>query len=394
MTDGMYSITSGGRICKGLAFVGLTQRTNTLAFGGAPVIIVNLANDLVARGVSVEVLIFTREGVTEFPFPFDSRVKLNYLRASSRAGLFVLVVLHLLRLRPRAILAIGTKANLLCAHATKIPGIRARFWSTFHHNLSSEIAGWGARKRKRRIRLWRRLMRRADGLIAVSRGVANDFSATTGVGVERIRVVYNPIVDPGLVERGKEPANHPWLMNRGSPVILGVGRLTKKKDFATLVSAFALVRRQRSCRLLIIGEGEERGHLEALAGMLGIGDSRELAGFRPNPLPFMREARLLVMSSRWEGLGNVFVEALYCGTAVVSTDCPHGPREVLGNGKFGRLVPLGDPGALAEAIVEALDEEPDPQHLRARAEVFSVARCVDGYLQAMGLTSCGRAPES
>jgi glycosyltransferase involved in cell wall biosynthesis len=201
----------------------------------------------------------------------------------------------------------------------------------------------------------------------------------------RARVAYNPIVDADLAARAREPAVHPWFVSGGPPVILGVGRLTGQKDFATLISAFALVRGRRPCRLLVIGEGEERERLAALAESLGVQDGLDLAGFQPNPLPFMREARLLVMSSRWEGFGNVLVEALYCGTPVVSTDCPHGPREVLADGRFGRLVPVGDPRALAEAIVASLDEESDPRCLRARAETFSAASSADAYLMAMGV---------
>ena len=371
---------------RGIAIVGLTQRENTPAFGGAPVVVVNLANELAARGIMVDILIFTRRGVTLFPFPFDRSVVLHFLRAHSGLGLYFQIVSHLLRIRPMAILAVGTKANRLCAHATRVPGIRARFWASLHHALSSETSGWSASKRRRRFRLWRQVLDRAEGLIAVSRGVANDFAHATGIDPARIRVVYNPIVDPGLVARSQESVEHPWLQDAGPPVILGVGRLTQQKDFATLVSAFALVRRQRPCRLLIIGDGEERERLAALATMLGVQDGLDLAGFQPNPLPFMRAARLLVLSSRWEGFGNVLVEALYCGTPVVSTDCPHGPRELLANGELGRLVPVGDPRALADAVLEALDEEPDPDRLRAHAETYSATRSADGYLDALGLS--------
>jgi len=325
--------------------------------------------------------------VSQFPFPFDPRVALHCLRAESRLELFSRLVVRLLRIRPAHMVAVGTKANLLCAWATRVPGLEARFWASLHHSLSSEMSGWMEPKRRRRIRLWRSVLERAEGLIAVSRGVADDFVAATRIERERVRVVYNPIVDSSLVARAAESADHPWLAGGGPPVILGVGRLTGQKDFATLVSAFALVRARRPCRLLIIGEGEERERLEALARMLGMQDALDLAGFQPNPLPFMREARLLVLSSRWEGFGNVLVEALYCGTPVVSTDCPHGPREVLADGKYGRLVPVGDPQALADAIAESLDEEPDPLRMRGRAVVFSAARSANGYLDSMGHSS-------
>jgi len=369
------------RIC----FVGLTQRRSTLAFGGAPVVVVNLANYFVRRGFPVDVLLFTRRSVTDFPFRFEPEVEVHPLLATSRLVLQAQVTLHLLRSRPARILAVGTKANVLAAWATRLPGISAELWATQHHSLSSEMAGWKPAKRRRRVRQWRWVLSRSAGLIAVSRGVAEDFATATGLESGRLHVIYNPIVDAALVARMRKPAAHPWLADGGPPVILGVGRLTEQKDFATLIGAFAAVRGRRACRLLIIGEGEERERLQALAAMLGVREAVDLTGFEPNPMPFMREARLLVMSSRWEGFGNVLVEALYCGTPVVSTDCPHGPREVLADGSFGRLVPVGDVSALAAAIADALDEDPDRRRLRARALEFSVEASGDRYLELMGL---------
>jgi glycosyltransferase involved in cell wall biosynthesis len=102
-------------------------------------------------------------------------------------------------------------------------------------------------------------------------------------------------------------------------------------------------------------------------------------------MPYMQAARLLVLSSPAEGFGNVLVEALYCGTAVVSTDCPHGPREILAGGKYGRLVPVGDPKAMAAAILQTLTEEVDGDRLRVRAMEFSVEHSGDRYLETMGL---------
>jgi len=368
-----------------ITLIGLTQRKNTRAFGGAPVVIVNLANHFARRGFPVEVLIFTHRRVTEFPFVFDPAVSVHRLAAQSRVLLQAGVAYDLARSRPARILAVGNKANALVARAIGLPGLKGELWATLHHSLSSEMAGWSEAKRRKRVRQWRWILSRAAGLIAVSRGVADDFAAVTGVDAGRLHVIYNPIIDPALDARLREPADHPWFADASPPVILGVGRLTEQKDFANLINAFAEVQRRRPCRLLILGEGEERARLEALAVTLGVRERVDLPGFVPDPLAFMRSARLLVMSSRWEGFGNVLVEALYCGTPVVSTDCPHGPREVLADGQYGRLVPVGDPVALAAAIVDSLGEKPDKLRLKTRAEFFSVERSGDCYLELMGL---------
>jgi glycosyltransferase involved in cell wall biosynthesis len=283
------------------------------------------------------------------------------------------------------VLSGGNKADVLAAWATRLPGTKFALFACLHHHLSSEMAGWSAAKQRRRIRAWRSIAGRSRGLITVSRGLADDFVRVTGCPAEKLRVIYNPIVHPGLDARVAEPADHPWLAPGEPPVLLGVGRLTAQKDFANLVEAFARVRAERRCRLLIIGEGELKGELERQIRDLGIGDDVDLAGFQANPYPFMKAARLLVLSSRWEGFGNVLVEALYCATPIVSTDCPHGPREVLADGRYGRLVPVADPEGLAGAVIEALDEQPDRQALVARAREFSVATIGNRYLAVLGL---------
>jgi glycosyltransferase involved in cell wall biosynthesis len=169
------------------------------------------------------------------------------------------------------------------------------------------------------------------------------------------------------------------------PVILAVGRLTLQKDFPTLIRAFARLRARRSARLVILGEGELRDELEALVAELGLTADVALPGFVDNPFSWMRGSALFVLSSAWEGFGNVLVEAMACGTPVVSTDCPSGPAEILENGKWGRLAAVGDAEALARAIAEALDD-PNPPDVRARAAFFSVERSVDAYLAILGVS--------
>jgi glycosyltransferase involved in cell wall biosynthesis len=194
----------------------------------------------------------------------------------------------------------------------------------------------------------------ADCVVAVSKGVANDLVRFGKIPSERIRVIYNPIVTPEIQEKAKAVLEHPWLEEGQPPVILSVGRLTAQKDFSTLIHAFAAVRQTHAARLLILGEGEERSSLEFLIRQLGLEQDVSLPGFVPNPYPYMVRAAAFVLSSKYEGLPGVLIEALYCGAPLISTDCPSGPREILANGKYGQLVQVGDVTTLAHAIQMAL----------------------------------------
>jgi glycosyltransferase involved in cell wall biosynthesis len=166
--------------------------------------------------------------------------------------------------------------------------------------------------------------------------------------------------------------------------VLGVGELGARKDFATLIRAVARVRERRRCRLLIIGRGRQRDALLALGNELGFGDDLALPGFVENPYAYMRAADVFVSSSRYEGFANVVAEALAAGVPVVSTDCPSGPREILENGKYGRLVPVGDDAAMATAIASTLDAPPTRETLRTAAQRYRVDAVAEGYLAALG----------
>jgi glycosyltransferase involved in cell wall biosynthesis len=368
-----------------VSILGITQSRDTSAHGGGPVVAVNLANYLAQCGVKVQVPVFTRLPRDRLPFRFDPAVDVTVLHGQSRLALFAQIVTSLRRHRPQVVLAGGHKADVLAARAGLIPGLRFDLWAWLHHHLSSEMAGWPEAKRRRRVRAWRWVIRRAKGVITVSQGIADDLIRVTGCPPQKVTVIYNPIIHPRLAARLEEPPDHPWLTDGGPPVVLGVGRLVGEKDFQTLIRAFALVHTIRPARLLLIGEGEERARLAEQALSLGLGKVVDLPGFRPNPLPYMRAARLLVLPSRTEGFGNVLVEALYCGTPIVSTDCPSGPREILGDGRYGRLVPVGDSQSMASAILETLRAPPERERLRARAMEFSVERSAERYCRIMGL---------
>jgi glycosyltransferase involved in cell wall biosynthesis len=227
--------------------------------------------------------------------------------------------------------------------------------------------------------LYRRFLRQADAIVAVSRGVARELDDICRLDAGAARVIYNGVVDERFAARAREPVVHPWFDGR-SKVLIAVGRMVAQKDHATLIRAFARVAARRDLRLVILGDGPLRGELSSLAAALGVADRVDMPGFVDNPLPLISRAAALALASRFEGFGNVLVEALACGVQAVSADCPYGPSEILESGRFGRLAPVGDPEALAEAMRLALDAPIDADLLRSRAAAFSTQACASAYL--------------
>ena len=228
----------------------------------------------------------------------------------------------------------------------------------------------------------------ASRVVAVSRGVADNFTAVVGVQANKITTIYNPVCAPDIGELAKSEPEHPWFSDDGPPVILGVGRLVSQKDFSTLIDAFRHVRANRPCRLVILGDGPLRSALEARIAGFGLDDCVSLPGWVENPFAFMARSALFVLSSRHEGLGNVLVEALACGCPAVSTDCPAGPAEILEDPAL--LAPVGDVEELARVMQRALDEPADKTALRANAARFSVERSIDGYETLIADVLAGR----
>ena len=229
--------------------------------------------------------------------------------------------------------------------------------------------------------LVRRTYPGADKVVAVSNYVADELTAVVGLQKGLVTTIYNPVVDDSLRERAREELEHPWFRPGAAPVVLGVGRLTEQKDFATLMRAFSRVREDREARLVILGEGGLRADLEKLANQLGISADVDMPGFVANPLKYMARASVLVLSSEYEGLPGVLIQALACGCPVVSTDCPGGSAEILADQKYGALVGIGDVDAMAEAVRAELDNPRSRDLLLQRAEDFTVERAVDKFLE-------------
>lgn len=358
----------------------------SLRGGGAERAMLTLANGFSARGLRVDLVLAAAEGpyLAEVA-PTVRVVDLGARRvATSLPGL----VRYLRRECPTAMLSALNHANVIAVVARDLARVRTRLLVSERAHLSRSLAQAGSPAERLLVPLMKWAYRRADGIVAVSDGVADDLAQALGLPRSRIDVVYNPVVTPALKVLASAPVDHPWLGQREVPVILAVGRLAEQKDYPTLIRAFAQVRAQRDCRLIILGEGKLRKPLETLVAELKIGDSVQLPGFVDNPFAWMSRVSLFVLSSAWEGLPNVLIQAMACGVPVVSTDCPSGPNEILEGGKWGDLVPVRDSDALANAIMKHL-VCPSQKNVRERSAFFGLDAALSGYLQLMSIQSGG-----
>jgi glycosyltransferase involved in cell wall biosynthesis len=352
----------------------------TLDGGGAERVMLDVATSAAAQGVRVELVLASRRG--RYLDDVPEEVPIVDLGRERTVTALLPLARYLRRRRPRALLATLEHANVVALLAgIAAPGVpvSVREANTVTRDLQPDSA-------RSRAVLWlmRRLYPRARAVIAVSQGVADELHRELAVPTERISVIANPVLTPRLQAGADAPLDHPWFADGAPPVVLGVGRLAAQKGFVDLLEAFALARPHTRCRLMILGEGDERAALEERARALGVAEDVALPGFVANPFAFMSRAAAFVLSSHWEGLPNVLIQAVALGTPVVATDCPSGPAEVLDGGRLGRLVPVGDPRAMADALLAALaaERQTPPTSWRARYQVDAVAR---QYLEAVGL---------
>jgi len=352
----------------------------TLAGGGAERVIVNLAEGISERRLPVDLVVATAEG--PFLSQLSPSVRLVDLHAGRVLRSIVPLVRYLRRERPRVLISSMGHANVVAVWAARLARRRTPVIVTVHNTMSQSTPQQGLAGR-----VWPHLLRTfypwADRIVAVSRGAADDLARTVGLPRNEVEVVYNPVITPAMMAVAGRAPDHPWFGPGQPPVILGVGRLTNQKDFATLIRAFAELRRSRSARLMILGEGEERRALEVLIREHGLTDDVALPGFRDDAIAYMAGSALFVLSSAWEGLPTVLIEALAAGTRVVSTDCPSGPREILQDGRLGALVPVGDAAALARAMNDAL-ERPSERVPHQVLRPFTRDASIDHYLSLIG----------
>jgi glycosyltransferase involved in cell wall biosynthesis len=371
----------------------------SLAGGGAERNLLQLAGGLAARGHAVDLVLGRRAGPfadaiptgvnpVDLGGPRPLRALVAGLRDPwVRRGLWPVVVsrrppgvlgcapalaAYLQRERPPVLLSALAYSNVTALWARRLAGVSTRIVVS-ERNIVSVRARASREARMRELpRVLAHFYPEADVVTAVSDGVADDVAAVTGIARAKIHTTYSPIVTPQLRSQAAAAPTHPWFAESGPPVVLAVGKLKPQKDFETLLEAFSRVRKQRPCRLLLLGRGPLEARLRARAEALGVAADVEFGGFVANPFPLMARAGVFVLSSAWEGLPSVLVQAMACGCPVVSTDCPAGPAEILEGGRLAPLVPVGDAAALAHAIEGVLAQRPPTAALRARAEDFAL----------------------
>jgi glycosyltransferase involved in cell wall biosynthesis len=350
----------------------------SLEGGGAERSAATIASELHERGHRVDVVL--ARAVGPFLRHLSARVRVIDLGAPRVVASAPALTRYLRRTRPETLLCSISNANVTGV-AVAATMRRAPRTVIVEHTMLSQIARWTRKARHRLVvPAARWAYPRADAVIAVSRGVADDIAGSTSLSAEGISVIPNPVLTPALSDQAAEPLEDPWFGPRQEPVILAIGSLTGPKDFATLIRAFAMLRgRGRRARLLILGEGDRRRSLERMAARLRVENHVRFPGFANNPYPHLAAAAVLALSSRCEGLPTVLIEALALGTPVVATACPSGPREILEDGCLGELVPPHSPSAMADALARALNDG----HLRkvpaASLSRYGADHVVDQY---------------
>jgi glycosyltransferase involved in cell wall biosynthesis len=344
--------------------------------GGAERLHLGLAPLWAERGIDLRLLLDRRAGALLDLVP--PQIRVDSLGAERQLDAIPRLVRYLRDDPPDVLIANMEHMAVIAIVARCIARAPTRIIITQHNSLAQQF--------NRRSWQWRVLpplfrwaLARADGIVAVSAGVADEMAEITGVSRTRMTVIHNGVVGPEFLAAARLPTANPLASNGEEPLVLGMGRLVAQKDFATLIRAFAELAADSPGRLVILGEGPLRSDLEQLATELGVADQVALPGFAADAPAWLARADLFVLSSAFEGFGNVIAEALAVGTPVVSTDCPHGPSEILEGGRHGRLVPPGDAPAMAAAMRATLAAPGDAAARIVRGFSFDLPTCAEQY---------------
>ena len=350
----------------------------TLVGGGAEKVSVTLANSLVNLGYPVDFVLSNAVGA--HLSTLDPKISLFDLKQKRILTSFLGLIKYLREQQPAILISGLSNANTAALLATTLTHLTCKVLILHHNSWSQVLKNNPPPMEYFLFFLSKILYPRAAKIIAVSNEIADELARMKTIKPIHVEYIYNPVVTPELIESSRQKPNHPWLIEKTEPVLIGIGRLVQEKDFENLIRAFHKVQQQVACKLLILGEGPDRPKLEALIKQLGLSERIELPGFVKNPYAFLAYSDLFILSSRSEGLPTVLIEAMACGTPVVSTNCISGPAEILENGKYGALVPVGNVDMLANAMIESLRNPQSEQTLKDRAQLFSVEIATQAYI--------------
>ncbi len=355
----------------------------SLAGGGAERICVSIIRNIDRKKFEPGIILFEKRG--SYLQEIREDVVIYDLKKKNRFDFLKLLRLSVRifsELKPDIVISFLSYANFINVLSKilsfpKIPGkiiISERNYSSIY--LKYE------RMRKIKEILLRVLYRRAGKVVVIAEGIKEDLINTFRIPHEKIIVIYNGIDVNEIEKLGSEPVNS-VLFNDSVPIVIACGSLTFKKNFSFLLYAFSEVLKVLDAKLIIMGEGEEKEKLTGLSEKLKIGSRVFFPGFQKNPFKFIKSADVFALSSRWEGFGNVIVEAMACGVPVVSTNCPSGPGEIITDGKNGLLVDVADVKGMSEAILKLLRDRKLAGKIaregKRRAEDFRVEKMVREY---------------
>jgi glycosyltransferase involved in cell wall biosynthesis len=359
---------------------------HSLRGGGSERVLTNLLKSLDRNEFSITLVLYER--VCDFPLPGKVEVELLNIHAGKNVFTlgtgFIRKIMRLSdimrKVAPDRVFSLLSSTNVTVILAKLFSRIHCKLIISEHTypsvNLSNERFGWITKL------FMRYVYPRADTIIAVSDGIKQDLMKRFNLSGKKIEVIYNPVDLKEIEICSRETIAHPWF-NDDIPIILSVGRLTKQKGYPYLIKAFAIVKQSFSCRLMILGEGEDKEKLIDMAKELDIDQDVDFQGFHKNPFCYMAKASIFVLSSLYEGFGNVIVEAMALGLPVISTDCPSGPSEIIDSGKNGLLVPVKDAQALAKGILEILTNYKLQNNFRKagkiRAQFFALDKITEKY---------------
>lgn len=349
----------------------------SLRGGGAEKMMVQTANELHRRGHAIKLILVDASGPYESLV--DPRIQTTEIGGSNTLEIQYNLWRHLQRHDTDVLLSTMEIPNIVSVIATGYPNSIPVVLRSANINSMKKRQG-----KYRLIPILKRLTYPfADAIVTISDGVARDLAKITKMNESEMTTIYNPAYDPEIPTKAQEPVDIGWLTDDEKRVAIGVGNLKRQKDFPTLIRAVHRVNEGEDLYLVILGKGGLEEKLKSLAEELGIRDRVSFPGFVDNPYAYMSKADVFVLSSAWEGFGNVIVEAMACGTPVVCTDCLGGPAEILKDGEYGPLVPVGDDEAMARAIKDVLVEPTDSAVLQSRAEDFAIEAIVDRYEEVL-----------